>query len=285
MRSKMPLYISITLVSAAAIFVVAFMYFRLNRTKIDEEESARYYNRYYAMICDDYASSFWQNVYKGAAEAAEENDAYVELFGSNLNVDYSPEELMEMAISSKVDGIMILGSEQKDKLIEKGIIEVMPLAYMRGRTLSEAFIILDEAQNTTDKQMLMFLTRLGFNSKMIVNGDITQIDLNISRNRSGLVIAREKLSDVKKIGFIEFNNSDVVRNPLVQTIIEKFNGGPVGLETLAAASGEDANTIEDVYEPFLLQLGFIARTPRGRICTVNAYNHLNIPYHNFGLLQ
>ena len=116
----------------------------------------------------------------------------------------------------------LLGSEQKDKLIEKGIIEVMPLAYMRGRTLSESFIILDEAQNTTDKQMLMFLTRLGFHSKMVVNGDITQIDLNISNKRSGLVIAREKLKDVKKIGFVEFTNSDVVRNPLVQTIIEKF---------------------------------------------------------------
>lgn len=116
----------------------------------------------------------------------------------------------------------ILGSEQKDKLIEKGIIEVMPLAYMRGRTLNEAFIILDEAQNTTDKQMLMFLTRLGFNSKMLVNGDITQIDLNISKNKSGLVIAKEKLDNVKNIGFIEFNNTDVVRNPLVQTIIEKF---------------------------------------------------------------
>lgn len=125
-----------------------------------------------------------------------------------------------MPIYDSLDAI--LGSEQKDKLIEKGIIEVMPLAYMRGRTLNEAFIILDEAQNTTDKQMLMFLTRLGFNSKMVVNGDVTQIDLNISKNKSGLIIAKEKLSDLKNIGFIEFNNSDVVRNPLVQTIIEKF---------------------------------------------------------------
>ena len=118
---------------------------------------------------------------------------------------------------------IILGSEQKDKLIEKGVIEVIPLAYMRGRTLNEAFIILDEAQNTTDKQMLMFLTRLGFNSKMIVNGDITQIDLNISKNRSGLVIASERLKNIKNIGFIEFVNTDIVRNPLVQTIIEKFS--------------------------------------------------------------
>ena len=116
----------------------------------------------------------------------------------------------------------ILGSEQKDKMIEKGIIEVIPLAYMRGRTLNEAFIILDEAQNTTDKQMLMFLTRLGFNSKMIVNGDVTQIDLNINKANSGLIAARNRLKDVEPIGFVEFNNSDVIRNPLVQKIIEKF---------------------------------------------------------------
>lgn len=116
----------------------------------------------------------------------------------------------------------ILGSEQKEKMIEKGIIEVIPLAYMRGRTLNEAFIILDEAQNTTDKQMLMFLTRLGFNSKMIVNGDITQIDLNINKANSGLIAARNRLKDIDRIGFVEFNNSDVIRNPLVQKIIEKF---------------------------------------------------------------
>ena len=114
--------------------------------------------------------------------------------------------------------LTIAGSDK-----EKGTIEVIPLAYMRGRTLDEAFIILDEAQNTTDKQMLMFLTRLGFNSKMVVNGDITQIDLNINRTRSGLKIASEKLQDIPGIGFIEFTNSDVVRNPLVQKIIEKFN--------------------------------------------------------------
>lgn len=117
---------------------------------------------------------------------------------------------------------LILGKELKDRYIEKGVIEVMPLAYMRGRTLDEAFVILDEAQNTTEKQMLMFLTRLGFNSKMIVNGDITQIDLNISKNKSGLVTAINKLKDLNRIAIIEFNNNDVVRNPLVQTIIEKF---------------------------------------------------------------
>lgn len=117
---------------------------------------------------------------------------------------------------------IILGQEQKEKFIEKGIIEIIPLAYMRGRTLNEAFVILDEAQNTTEKQMLMFLTRLGFNSKMLINGDVTQIDLNISRNKSGLVVAIEKLKNIKKIAIIEFKTNDVVRNPLVQEIIDKF---------------------------------------------------------------
>ena len=117
---------------------------------------------------------------------------------------------------------VILGKDTKDKYIEKGIIEVMPLAYMRGRTLDEAFVILDEAQNTTARQMLMFLTRLGFNSKMVINGDITQIDLNISQSNSGLVMALDKLKDIKNIGIVKFANTDVVRNPLVQTIIERF---------------------------------------------------------------
>ena len=116
----------------------------------------------------------------------------------------------------------ILGVEQVEKMMEKNIIEVIPLAYMRGRTLNNAFIILDEAQNTTASQMLMFLTRLGYNSKMIVNGDITQIDLKIDKNKSGLVYANKLLQDVNKIAFVHFNKSDVVRNPLVEKIIEKF---------------------------------------------------------------
>lgn len=117
---------------------------------------------------------------------------------------------------------LILGNEQVEKLIEKGIIEIMPLAYMRGRTLSDAFVILDEAQNTTSNQMLMFLTRLGYNSKMIVNGDLTQIDLNINKNKSGLVVANNTLRDIKGIEFIEFEKGDIVRNPLVERIIEKY---------------------------------------------------------------
>ncbi len=106
--------LSIILLSVAAIFIVAFLYFRINISKAREDENVRLYKRYYVMICDDINSSFWQHVYQGAADAAESMDAYVELFGHGLNEDYSPEELMEMAISSKVDGIMVLGNEEDE---------------------------------------------------------------------------------------------------------------------------------------------------------------------------
>lgn len=116
----------------------------------------------------------------------------------------------------------IMGSENVDKMLEKNQIEIIPLAYMRGRTLNDAFVILDEAQNTTAGQMLMFLTRLGRNSKMVVNGDLSQIDLNLARTRSGLKVASEKLRNIKGISFNEFDRSDVVRHPLVEKIIENF---------------------------------------------------------------
>ena len=112
----------------------------------------------------------------------------------------------------------VLGLEQTEKMIERGIIEIAPLAYMRGRTLEDAYIILDEAQNTTKQQMKMFLTRLGFNSKMVVTGDETQIDLP-KPVKSGL---KEILSDVKGIEFVQFETVDVVRHTLVQKIIESY---------------------------------------------------------------
>lgn len=115
----------------------------------------------------------------------------------------------------------MLGVEQTEKLIEKGIIEIAPLAYMRGRTLEDAYVILDEAQNTTDNQMKMFLTRLGFHSKMIVTGDITQIDLPHGV-QSGLVKALDILEGVKGIAFIRLQAMDVVRHPVVQRIIERY---------------------------------------------------------------
>ena len=107
-------------------------------------------------------------------------------------------------------------------MVEKGVIEVAPLAYMRGRTLDNSFVILDEAQNTTFEQMKMFLTRLGYGSKAIITGDITQIDLPRGKN-SGLKSASSILRNVRGIEFMEFTAIDVVRHPLVQRIIEAYD--------------------------------------------------------------
>lgn len=115
----------------------------------------------------------------------------------------------------------ILGKEQTARLMDREIIEIAPLAYMRGRTLDDAFVILDEAQNTTIMQMKMFLTRLGFNSKMIVNGDTSQIDLP-KNVKSGLIDASEKLKNIKQIDFIHLSAKDVVRHPVVAEIINAY---------------------------------------------------------------
>ena len=115
----------------------------------------------------------------------------------------------------------MLGQESFAKLQERGTIEVAPLAYMRGRTLDDSFIILDEAQNTTREQMKMFLTRLGFNSKMVITGDITQIDLPESK-KSGLVEALKVLKNVEDIGENYFTEKDVVRHKLVQDIVNAY---------------------------------------------------------------
>lgn len=112
----------------------------------------------------------------------------------------------------------MLGAEKAADLIEQGVIEVAPLAFMRGRTLANAFIILDEAQNTTKEQMKMFLTRIGFDSRAVVTGDSTQVDLP-QKNQSGLLEAKRRLSHIKDIGFCHFDQGDVVRHPLVQKII------------------------------------------------------------------
>ena len=121
------------------------------------------------------------------------------------------------------DGLFeILGFETYQGLVEKGLIEVAPLAYMRGRTLDNAFVILDEAQNTTSEQMKMFLTRLGYGSKAIITGDKTQVDLPRGKN-SGLRTAERILKDVKGIEFQNFTSVDVVRHPLVQRIIDAYD--------------------------------------------------------------
>lgn len=137
----------------------------------------------------------------------------------------------------------ILGKEQTTRLMEREIIEIAPLAYMRGRTLEDAFVILDEAQNTTIMQMKMFLTRLGFNSKMIVNGDMSQIDFP-RRVKSGLVDAMEKLKGIKAIDFVYFSASDVVRHPVVADIINAYEKDVPKVDFEAKSEGSDQ--IEEV---------------------------------------
>jgi len=141
------------------------------------------------------------------------------------NLGYLPGDLKE-----KIDPYLrplydalheTLGILQTEALMEKQVIEIAPLAYMRGRTLNNAYVILDEAQNTTKGQMKMFLTRLGFNSKMVITGDISQVDLP-RKEESGLKVAVEKLKGIDEIGIMKFERMDIVRNPLVQKIVERF---------------------------------------------------------------
>lgn len=115
----------------------------------------------------------------------------------------------------------LLPAERFDRYIEKGVIELAPLAYMRGRTLNDSFIILDEAQNTTPEQMKMFLTRLGFGSKAVVTGDVTQIDLP-GNKESGLKVVRQILNDIEGIAFVKLSNQDVVRHEIVQKIVRAY---------------------------------------------------------------
>ena len=116
----------------------------------------------------------------------------------------------------------MLGFEKVEKLIERNVIEVAPLAYMRGRTLNDAFIILDESQNTTVEQMKMFLTRIGFNSRAVITGDITQVDLPRGQ-KSGLRHAIEVLDDIPGVSFNFFQSKDVVRHPVVARIVDAYD--------------------------------------------------------------
>jgi phosphate starvation-inducible PhoH-like protein len=115
----------------------------------------------------------------------------------------------------------MMETEKAHKLIERGVIEIAPLAFMRGRTLNDSFIILDEAQNTTSEQMKMYLTRLGFNSKTVITGDVTQVDLPTGKS-SGLIEADKILKNIKGICFIYFTEKDVVRHRLVQQIVKAY---------------------------------------------------------------
>jgi phosphate starvation-inducible PhoH-like protein len=115
----------------------------------------------------------------------------------------------------------LMGFDKVGRMFERGAIEIAPLAYMRGRTLNHSFIILDEAQNTTPEQMKMFLTRIGFGTRAVITGDVTQIDLARGQ-KSGLVAARVILDGVRGIAFTEFQSSDVVRHPLVARIVDAY---------------------------------------------------------------
>ena len=120
--------------------------------------------------------------------------------------------------------------EKVSNLMQKGVIEVAPIAFMRGRTLNDSFIILDEAQNTTPEQMKMFLTRIGFNSKAVITGDITQIDLPAERI-SGLIQAKNILQEIEDLKFVFFSKRDVVRHTLVQHIIKAYEEYEAGKES------------------------------------------------------
>ena len=141
------------------------------------------------------------------------------------NLGFLPGDLKEKVdsyLTPLYDALRVcLGNEKTEVLIEKGTIEIAPLAYMRGRTLDDCYVILDEAQNTTTSQMKMFLTRLGFNSKMIITGDITQIDLE-HKIKSGLEEASAILKGIDDIAILHLSSDDVVRHPLVQKIIERY---------------------------------------------------------------
>jgi phosphate starvation-inducible PhoH-like protein len=146
----------------------------------------------------------------------------------------------------------LLDQERVDRFLERNIIEIAPIAFMRGRTLNDSFIILDEAQNTTSEQMKMFVTRLGFNSKAVITGDITQIDLPNAR-RSGLIEAADVLKGVKGISFNFFDEGDVVRHQLVQRIVRAYEDHKVRLEQqlslLPAASQQPAPMVDERSQP------------------------------------
>jgi phosphate starvation-inducible PhoH-like protein len=129
----------------------------------------------------------------------------------------------------------LLGFDRTQKLFEKQVIEIAPLAFMRGRTLNHAFVILDEAQNTTAEQMKMFLTRIGFGSKAVVTGDVTQVDLHKTQ-RSGLVDAMHVLKDVRGIAFTQFSSADVVRHPMVARIVDAYEKA-ASMQELGALPG------------------------------------------------
>jgi phosphate starvation-inducible PhoH-like protein len=147
------------------------------------------------------------------------------------------------------DALYDLADQEKvDRYLEKNIIEIAPIAFMRGRTLNDAFIILDEAQNTTSEQMKMFVTRMGFNSKAVITGDITQIDLPNSK-RSGLIEAMDVLKNVNGLAFCQFNDTDVVRHHLVQRIVRAYDEHTTRVDAQLSLTLEPQDVGEEPLDP------------------------------------
>jgi phosphate starvation-inducible PhoH-like protein len=167
----------------------------------------------------------------------------------------------------------LMGFDRTQKMFEKQSIEIAPLAYMRGRTLNHAFVILDEAQNTTPEQMKMFLTRIGFGSKAVITGDVTQIDLQRSQ-RSGLVDAVSILEDVRGIAFCKFSSVDVVRHPLVARIVDAYEAASGGSETPEA---DNAPTIGGIAVVPNKTAGKTKRTQAAAKTTTSRKNATNQP--------
>src|SRR5919201_1647129 len=163
-------------------------------------------------------------------EAIERHDMVFGIGPAGTGKTYLAVSMAVRALLEKIDPYLkplydalydMLDVERVDRHLERGVIEIAPIAFMRGRTLNDSFVILDEAQNTTPEQMKMFLTRIGYNTKAVITGDITQIDLPLGK-MSGLIEARNVISGVEGISFIHFNERDVVRHPLVQRIVRAY---------------------------------------------------------------
>ena len=185
-----------------------------------------------AMVREGKVSQIEENLKRVIAVTHRGKEITCKTVGQKIYVDTIRNHVLTLPgdLTQKVDPYLrplydamydFMGSDSYNKLIERGIVEVAPLAYMRGRTLSDAFIILDEAQNTTSEQMKMFLTRMGFRSRVVVTGDITQTDLPAGK-KSGLAEAVNLLRNIPEIGIVELSGKDIVRHELVQQIVEAY---------------------------------------------------------------
>jgi len=206
--------------------------------------SMKHFSQLLSHRLEEPARDFWLYLVEGGKKRGEIEKIFLSrpVVEAGENLGFLPGDLQEKIdpyIRPIFDALHdMIGKEKTQRMIDTGVLEIAPLAYMRGRTLNNAFAVLDEAQNSTIMQMKMFLTRLGANSKAIVTGDITQIDL-VDPSRSGLVVVSEILGDVEGIKFVWFGEEDVVRHSLVKRIIKAFSRiKPEGVSVELDGSGE-----------------------------------------------